>query len=66
MDSMDMSLSKLREIVKDKEAWHATVHAVSKSQTWLSDWTTVTTAIKILFQANEIVYPQIRHEVIFK
>ena len=32
-DSMDMSLSKLREIVKDREAWHAAVYAVAKSQT---------------------------------
>ena len=32
-NSMDMRLSKLREIVKDKEAWHATVHGVTKSQT---------------------------------
>ena len=32
-DSMDMSLSKLREMVKDREAWHAAVHGVTKSQT---------------------------------
>ena len=40
-DSMDMSLSKLWEIVKGKEAWHAAVHRVSKSQTWLNYWTTM-------------------------
>ena len=39
-DSMDMSLSKLREIVKDREAWHAAVHGVTKSRTRLSNWTT--------------------------
>ena len=39
-DSMGMSLSKLQEeIVKDREAWHASVHGVIKSWTWLSDWT---------------------------
>ena len=38
-DSMDMSLSKLWELVIDREAWHATVHGVTKRQTWLSDWT---------------------------
>ena len=41
-NSTDMSLSKLWEIVKDRKAWHAADHGVSKSQTWLNNWTTAT------------------------
>ena len=41
-DSMDMSFSKLWEIVKDREAWRAAVHGVTKRQTWLTYWTTRT------------------------
>ena len=38
-DSKDMSLSRFRELVMDREAWSAAVHGVPKSQTWLSNWT---------------------------
>ena len=38
-DSMDMSLSKLQEVVMDREAWRAVIQGLAKSGTWLSDWT---------------------------
>ena len=48
-DSMDMSLSELRELVMDREAWHAAIHGVTKSRTWLSDWTELKCQSRILF-----------------
>ena len=41
-DSVDMSLSRLQELVMDKKAWYAAVHVVTKSRTWLSDWSELT------------------------
>ena len=38
-NSMDMSLSKLQELVMDREAWHTVVHGFEKGRTWMSDWT---------------------------
>ena len=48
-DSMDMSLSKLREIVKNSEAWRAAVHGVAKSQTQLSNWTELSVSCAQLY-----------------
>ena len=43
ISSMDLNLSKLGQIVKDREAWRAAIHGVTKNQSQLSDWTTTET-----------------------
>ena len=49
-DSMEMGLSGLQELVMDREAWHAVVHGVSKSQTWLSNWSELSSLNQFLLE----------------
>ena len=57
---MDMSLSKLREMVEDREAWSAAVHWAAKSQKQLSEWTTAT-AIFVIFYKILVLQSQFSH-----
>ena len=62
-DSMDMSLSKLQELVMDREAWQAMIHGVSKSQTWLSDWTNWLDICMFIFVKS--VFKSFAHFILF-
>ena len=53
-NSMDINLGNLWEMVRDREAWHAAVHEILKSWTWLGDWTTTTTNNSILIRILEL------------
>ena len=55
-DSIDMSLSKLQVMVKDREAWHAAVHGFAKSWPWPSNWTTTNTSLEMKFSTCSIYF----------
>ena len=57
-DSMDVSLSELRELVRDREAWRAEIHGVAKSRTWLSDWSDLTMCWTLfwMFHTYPLIY----------
>ena len=54
-DSMDRGLSKLQELVMHREAWRAVIHGVTKSRTWLSDWTELIIHMIYIIKINEII-----------
>ena len=62
-DSMDKRLNKLWEVVKDREAWRTSVHGVTKSQTWLSNWKTTATKSPFYFVDIELAPPALFRSV---
>ena len=62
-DSMAMNLSKFQEILKDREDWHAAVHGVTKSQTWLSNWTIISIKATHSFSEHKLIKPQLNTQI---
>ena len=65
-DLMDVSLSELQELVMDREAWHTEVHGVTKSQTWLRDWTELNCFLLYLFWTENIYYKDLVIKISWK
>ena len=61
IDSMDMTLSKLQKMVKDREGWHDTVHGFTKSQTWLGNWTTTRFSWLFFQEENVLLFHGCSH-----
>ena len=59
-DSVDLSLCKLWEMVKDREVWCAVVHGFAKTRTWLSDWTTTMVQCIILLHLDNWEFPDVQ------
>ena len=62
-DSMDMDLSKLHEIVRNREAWHVAAHGVAKSWMQVSNWTTATNIIYIVTPCYFMMYNMVVHQI---
>ena len=66
-NSMDVSLSELRVLVMDREAWHAVIHGVTKSWTWMSDWTELKfTSYEILSKSPHFLMLCLNHHQALK
>ena len=65
-DSLDMNLGKLQKIMKDREALHAAVHGVSKSHTWLSQWTKTIKSLITLANINKQDYWTVTYQKIWQ
>ena len=63
-DSIHMSLSNLWDVVKGREAWHAAVHGVTESQTWLSNWTTTINYISMRLSQKYSYMCKLHHRLI--
>ena len=57
-DAMNVNSHQLWEMVRDREAWHAVVHGIAKSRTWLGDWTTTTMNHNQCLPSMEVYWPQ--------